>query len=88
MTPQTKQRLCSEIQLFDLCSLDSCSHRDGRFCTKGDIIAKFEAISDDDRATEQLAEDADELDDDMGYDDGFDEDEYGGEEPADEDDDF
>lgn len=81
-------RLCSEIQLFDLCEgKDVCSHRDGRYCTKGDILAKFEAISeDDDRSPEQYF--ADELDDtegagDMGYDEAFAVDEYGEEEEED-----
>lgn len=90
MTHQNKQqRLCSEIQLFDLCSLDTCGHRDGRYCTKGEIIAKFEAISDDDRSPEQfMAEELDELEgaDDMGYDEAFGVDEYGEEEPAEEED--
>jgi len=75
------RRLCSEIQLFDLCDLDTCGHRDGRYCTKGDILAKFEAISEDDhRSPEQYM--ADELDEyeasgDLGYDEAFGVDEYG-----------
>lgn len=81
-----QRRLCSEIQLFDLCDKeqDVCGHRDGRYCTKGDIIARFEAISeDDDRSPEQFM--ADELDDaedagDLGYDEAFGVDEYGEEE--------
>lgn len=79
------RRLCSEIQLFDLCSKDVCGHKDGRYCTKGDILAKFEAIRDDedDRSPEQFL--ADELEDvegadDMGYDEAFGVDEYGEEE--------
>lgn len=82
-----QSRLCSEIQLFDLCDMgptDVCGHRDGRYCTKGDIVARFEAISeDDDRSPEQFM--ADELDDaedagDLGYDEAFGVDEYGEEE--------
>jgi len=81
-----QRRLCSEIQLFDLCDKgqDVCGHLDGRYCTKGDIIARFEAISeDDDRSPEQFM--ADELDDaedagDLGYDEAFGVDEYGEEE--------
>ena len=79
-----QKRLCSEIQLFDLCSKDSCNHKDGRYCTKGDIIAKFESISEDeDRSPEQYF--AEELDDvegagDVGYDEAFGVDEYGEEE--------
>lgn len=78
---EKKQRLCSEIQLFDLCELDVCSHRDGRYCTKGDILARFEAIREgDDRTPEQFF--AEELDDvegagDLGYDESFGVDEYG-----------
>ena len=78
-----QQRLCSEIQLFDLCDktpVDVCGHRDGRYCTKGDILARFEAIADDDRSPEQyLADELDEVEgaDDMGYDEAFGVDEYG-----------
>ena len=79
--PKVK-RLCSEIQLFDICDgPDVCSHRDGRYCTKGDILARFEAIrEEDERSPEQFL--ADELDDlegagDMGYDEAFGVDEYG-----------
>jgi hypothetical protein len=74
-------RLCSEIQLFDLCAMDVCGHKDGRYCTKGDILAKFEAILDEDesRSPEQFM--ADELDDvegadDLAYDEAFGVDEY------------
>jgi hypothetical protein len=77
-------RLCGEIQLFDLCSRDVCDHKDGRYCTKGDILAKFEAIrEEEERSPEQFM--ADELDDvegagDMGYDEAFGVDEYGDDE--------
>jgi hypothetical protein len=75
------QRLCSEIQLFDLCSKDVCNHRDGRYCTKGDILARFEAISEEeDRSAELImADEMDEVEgaDDMGYDEAFGVDEYG-----------
>ena len=40
------RRLCSEIQLFDLCDLDRCNTRDGRFCTKSELLSRFEYISD------------------------------------------
>lgn len=79
MAEETKKpRLCSEIQLFDLCSLDVCGHKDGRYCTKGEILAKFEAI--EDRSPEQyMAEELDEVEGagDLGYDEAFDVDEYG-----------
>jgi len=38
-------RLCSEIKLFDLCSLDKCSHKDGRYCTDPLMLERFEGIS-------------------------------------------
>lgn len=75
------QRLCSEIQLFDLCERDVCGHKDGRYCTKGDLIARFEAIADEEeRSPEQfLAEELDEVEgaDDLGYDEAYGVDEYG-----------
>jgi hypothetical protein len=42
------KRLCSEIQLFDLCSRNTCKYRDGRYCGDSEILAKFEAISEED----------------------------------------
>ena len=78
------RRLCNEIQLFDLCSRDVCDHKDGRYCTKGDILSKFEAIrEEEERSPEQYL--ADELEDvegaeDLGYDEAFGVDEYGEEE--------
>ena len=83
------KRLCTEIQLFDLCARDVCGHKDGRYCTKGDILARFEAIQDveDERSPEQfLAEELDELEgaDDLGYDEAFCVDEYGEEGPDEE----
>ncbi len=39
------QRLCSEIQLFDLCSKETCSKKKGRYCTDEALLDKFEAIS-------------------------------------------
>jgi hypothetical protein len=81
VTEKTQEkRLCSEIQLFDLCDLDVCGHREGRYCTKGDILAKFEAIKEDeDRSPEQfMAEELDEVEGegDMAYDEAFGVDEY------------
>ena len=43
------QRLCSEIQLFDLCDRETCSFKEGRFCTNQDLVDRFERISEDDR---------------------------------------
>jgi hypothetical protein len=45
---QQTQRLCSEIQLFDLCDLKRCNSRDGRFCTKSELLVRFERIADED----------------------------------------
>jgi hypothetical protein len=56
-------RLCSEIQLFDLCDLDTCAYKKGRFCTNELLLEKFEAIrEEDDRQT--LLYDEDDLEDD------------------------
>lgn len=41
-------RLCSEIQLFDLCDLDRCDYRKERFCTNPELLRKFEAIKEED----------------------------------------
>jgi hypothetical protein len=61
-------RLCSEIQLFDLCDLDSCGFKRDRFCTNELLLRKFEAIrEEDDRHV--LLYDEDELEDDGDLDD-------------------
>ncbi len=39
------RRLCSEIQLFDLCELERCHFKDDRFCTDPDMLARFEAAA-------------------------------------------
>jgi len=39
------KRLCSEIQLFDLCEKTKCGCKDGRFCTDESVLNKFEAIN-------------------------------------------
>lgn len=46
------QRLCSEIQLFDLCDLGACTYRNNRFCTNSDMLVGFEKIADVDRRSE------------------------------------
>lgn len=64
------QRLCSEIQLFDLCDLDGCSFRNNRFCTSPDLLARFEEITDvEQRPSERFT--SEDLDED-GESDGFD----------------
>lgn len=40
------QRLCSEIQLFDLCDLTSCGFKSGRFCNNSELLRRFERIAD------------------------------------------
>ncbi|RQW78029.1 MAG: hypothetical protein EHM51_00755 [Geobacter sp.] len=78
------RRLCTEIQLFDLCDKDRCNHKDGRYCTSEEALAKFEAVLDEeDRATERFL--ADRLDEgeeaeDLAYDEDYAEDEYSEEE--------
>ena len=54
------QRLCSEIQLFDLCDLDGCHLRNGRFCTNEELLRRFELIEEKDE-TPDLVYDEDEL---------------------------
>jgi hypothetical protein len=66
MAEETKpRRLCSEIQLFDLCNLASCKFRDGRYCGDENIIAKFETISDEenDFADQFMIDELDDLED-------------------------
>ncbi|MRR33406.1 hypothetical protein EG829_01740 [bacterium] len=51
------KRLCSEIQLFDLCEKTKCGSKDGRFCADESLLNKFEAISqEDDFPPEQYLE--------------------------------
>lgn len=53
-TQKHAQRLCSEIQLFDLCDLESCCQKDGRYCTNPEVLERFEAIKEEDeRSPEQ-----------------------------------
>ena len=83
-TQQQTRRLCSEIQLFDLCELDTCCQKDGRFCTDEKVLERFEAIKEEDeRSPEQyLVEDLDEddeLEELSDDDEAFDADEYGDE---------
>lgn len=55
------RRLCSEIQLFDLCELTRCSFKDGRFCTHADLLARFEALAEpDDRPAQRYDDDEEE----------------------------
>jgi len=56
-------RLCSEIQLFDLCDLDRCGHKKERFCTNEQLLKRFEEIKEEDDRQELLY-DEDELEED------------------------
>ncbi len=64
------QRLCSEIQLFDLCDLDSCAHKSGRFCTDPLLLGRFEKIAEKElRSPERfVSEGVDDADTTDGYD--------------------
>lgn len=74
---QSAKRLCSEIQLFDLCDLDSCSHKNGRFCTNEKLLAKFESIREEaDEAKLVYSEDEDDEDGQDEYDENFDDFDY------------
>lgn len=79
---QKTPRLCSEIQLFELCEEDtSCGHKEGKFCNKGELLTQFETVlaKEDMRSPEQyLAEELDEVEGegDLAYDEAFGVDEY------------
>ncbi|MCE1226467.1 MAG: hypothetical protein LWW87_08280 [Geobacteraceae bacterium] len=60
------RRLCSEIQLFDLCELEKCHFKDDRFCTDPEMLARFEAAADpEDRPKWNLGKDDDQDEDDL-----------------------
>lgn len=80
------RRLCSEIQLFDLCDLASCRHKSDRYCTDQDLLDRFEKITEreltvsdrflsDDEDESDMDEDYDYADDDETSDDAQDQDE-------------
>lgn len=74
------QRLCNEIQLFDLCDLDTCSCKEGRYCANAELLTAFERISDvEDRPGVCVSEELDEGEETSGdeYDDDFEDDESG-----------
>lgn len=67
-------RLCNEIQLFDLCELEKCGHKQGLYCTSTELLNHFEAIAEEDERSaasgyiceeddDALASDEDEYDD-------------------------
>lgn len=57
------QRLCSEVQLFDLCDLDSCGRKNGRFCADPFLLDRFEKIAEEELRTPERYV-SDEFDDD------------------------
>ena len=81
-TQKHAQRLCSEIQLFDLCDLDTCCQKDGRYCTNPEVLERFEAIKEEDERspeqylTEELEEDDSEESDEFGIGADLDADDY------------
>jgi hypothetical protein len=80
-------RLCNEIQLFDLCDLDACSFKEGRFCRNTELLSAFERISDVEARPEVLPSEEEEEGEDAGgveYDDAFGDDGFEDEESSDE----
>ena len=80
-TTKPTRRLCSEIQLFDLCDLESCNHKADRFCTNTERLSIFEQIAENDvssPAEQYLVEGYEESEEDceLGCDAGFLEDDY------------
>ena len=70
------KRLCSEIQLFDLCELERCRFRDERFCTDPEMIARFEAVAEPvERPVDSSHEEDDDIFEEHDCDDEFDDDE-------------
>jgi hypothetical protein len=82
---ESPQRLCSEIQLFDLCERADCVFKRGRYCTDDGMLSRFEAICDDEDESsmeQYLVDEVDEMEEDgLEYDEGIGVDE---EEPEDE----
>jgi hypothetical protein len=77
------QRLCSEIKLFDLCDLDKCRYKSGRYCSNDELVSRFEKIAEDEISPPQRYID-EELDDGDGeFEDEFHE--YGFEDEGEED---
>jgi len=68
------RRLCSEIQLFDLCELEQCRKKDGRFRSDEAMLSRFERIVEqEERPVANLREAAEEEDELEGsdFDDAF-----------------
>lgn len=61
------RRLCSEIQLFDLCEREQCRFKDDRFCTDSGMLARFEAIAEPEDRPVQRFDDNDDDDEEEVY---------------------
>jgi hypothetical protein len=61
------RRLCSEIQLFDLCEREQCRFKDDRFCTDPVMLARFEAIAEPEDRPVQRFDDNDDDDEEEVY---------------------
>jgi len=76
------QRLCNEIQLFDLCELEKCAYKQGLYCTSPELLNRFEAIAEEDERLPVPGSALDDLDDGEasdeadGYDDPLDDDQF------------
>ena len=79
-TSKGPQRLCSEIQLFDLCDLDYCNSKQGRFCTNPDALRRFEAIKEEEPEQYISEELEDEDSEELGFDDAYADDDFEDEE--------
>jgi hypothetical protein len=81
-TVKPAQRLCNEIQLFDLCELEKCGYKKGLYCTNDELLNRFEAIFEEDerpapsRYLSEEDDDAELSDDDAYDDDDFDDEGY------------
>ena len=78
------KRLCNEIQLFDLCELEKCGHKQGPYCTSPELLNRFEAIAEEDERRPAKGFDSEEPDDSEasdydGDDDAYDDDRFGDE---------
>lgn len=67
-----QDRLCSEIQLFDLCDLDSCDYKSGRFCRNDALLDRFEAIREEDDRPAVVYDENEDDDEDFDVDDEYD----------------
>jgi hypothetical protein len=79
------QRLCNEIQLFDLCELEKCGHKQGLYCSSHELLNRFEAIAEEDERPPAAGfisgepEGGEATDEDDGFDEAFDDDQFGDE---------